>query len=77
MISQFSGLRKMLKQALAEDRVRNDITTRLLFPKTVKAEAVIQVKQEAVMAGLPVAVAACSYSISELRTSLSLNLYPV
>lgn len=54
MISQSSDLRKIVKHALAEDLVRRDVTTRLLFPKAVKAEAAIRAKQEAIMAGLPV-----------------------
>ncbi len=57
MIYRLSDLVKIVKQALAEDLVRNDITTRLLFPKAVKANAAIQVKQEAILAGLPVAKA--------------------
>ncbi|MEK6683671.1 MAG: carboxylating nicotinate-nucleotide diphosphorylase [Nitrospirota bacterium] len=57
MISRLSDLGKIVKQALAEDLVRNDVTTRLLFPKSIQAEATIQVKQEAILAGLPVAEA--------------------
>jgi nicotinate-nucleotide pyrophosphorylase (carboxylating) len=48
-------LREIVARALAEDLASRDITTRLLFPKPVKAEAVIQAKQEGIIAGLPVA----------------------
>lgn len=57
MIYRLSDVVKIVKQALAEDLVRNDITTRLLFPKSIKAEATIQVKQEAILTGLPAAKA--------------------
>jgi len=50
-------IRALVSRALAEDLGSRDLTTRLLFPKAIKAEAVIQVKQEAVLAGLPVAKA--------------------
>jgi len=48
-------LRDIAKRALQEDQVRDDITTRLLFPKAIKAKAVIQAKQEGIIGGLPVA----------------------
>ncbi len=48
-------LRGIVARAIAEDLGAGDLTTRLLFPKSVTAEAVIQVKQNAVVAGLPVA----------------------
>lgn len=57
MIIQLSDLHKIVRCALTEDLVRNDVTTRLLFPKMIKAEATIQAKQEAILAGLPVAKA--------------------
>lgn len=57
MIPQLSHFHKIVKYALAEDLVRHDVTTRILFPKTIKAEAAIQVDQEAILAGLPVAKA--------------------
>jgi nicotinate-nucleotide pyrophosphorylase (carboxylating) len=50
-------LRAVVERALKEDLGSGDLTTRLLFPKAVKAEATIQVKQESVLAGLPVAEA--------------------
>jgi nicotinate-nucleotide pyrophosphorylase (carboxylating) len=50
-------IRDLVTFALAEDLGSGDLTTRLLFPKTIKAEAVIRAKQEAVLAGLPVAEA--------------------
>lgn len=49
-----SPIRDMVSRALAEDIGSGDLTTRSLFPKSIQAEAVIQVKQEAVLAGLPV-----------------------
>jgi len=50
-------LREIVSLALGEDLGSGDLTTRLLFPKAVKAEAAIRVKQEAILAGLPVAEA--------------------
>jgi nicotinate-nucleotide pyrophosphorylase (carboxylating) len=47
-------LHHLIKQALKEDLGSGDITTRLLFPKTIQASAVIQAKQEGIIAGLPV-----------------------
>jgi nicotinate-nucleotide pyrophosphorylase (carboxylating) len=55
MITLSSDLHDIVKRALREDQVRGDITTRMLFPKTAKAKAVIQAKQEGIVAGLPVA----------------------
>jgi nicotinate-nucleotide pyrophosphorylase (carboxylating) len=60
MTSQTIDLKRIVKQALAEDLSRGDITTRLLFPKTIKASAAIRVNQEATIAGLPVAKAVFS-----------------
>jgi nicotinate-nucleotide pyrophosphorylase (carboxylating) len=50
-------IRALVTRALAEDLGSGDLTTRLLFPKAIKAEAVIRAKQEAVLAGLPIAKA--------------------
>jgi nicotinate-nucleotide pyrophosphorylase (carboxylating) len=50
-------LRVIVERALKEDLASGDLTTRLLFPKAIKAEAVIRAKQEAILAGLPVAKA--------------------
>jgi len=50
-------LRNLVAQALAEDLEAGDLTTRLLFPKFIPAEAVIVAKQASVLAGLPVAMA--------------------
>jgi nicotinate-nucleotide pyrophosphorylase (carboxylating) len=50
-------IRGLVNRALAEDLGSGDLTTRLLFPKAIKAEAVIRAKQEAILAGLPVAKA--------------------
>jgi nicotinate-nucleotide pyrophosphorylase (carboxylating) len=55
MITLSSDLHDIVNRALREDQVRGDITTRILFPKTAKAKAVIQAKQEGIVAGLPVA----------------------
>ncbi|MBI3995831.1 MAG: carboxylating nicotinate-nucleotide diphosphorylase [Nitrospirae bacterium] len=50
-----SDIRKIVKHALEEDLGSGDLTTRLLFPKFIRAEATIQTKQEAILAGLPMA----------------------
>src|SRR5437870_5222023 len=47
----------VVARALAEDLGSGDITTRMLFPKAIQAKAVIQAKQEGIVAGLPVAKA--------------------
>ena len=57
MIAPLPGLQAIVKRALGEDLGRGDITTRLLFPKAVRAEATIQMNREAILAGLPVAKA--------------------
>ena len=57
MIARPAILRTIVERALKEDIGSGDLTTRLLFPKTIKAEAAIQVKQEAILAGLTVAEA--------------------
>ncbi|HEY5593598.1 MAG TPA: carboxylating nicotinate-nucleotide diphosphorylase [Nitrospiria bacterium] len=57
MIARPAILRPIVERALKEDIGSGDLTTRLLFPKTIKAEAAIQVKQEAILAGLTVAEA--------------------
>jgi nicotinate-nucleotide pyrophosphorylase (carboxylating) len=55
MIPRLREIRGIVKQALAEDDIRNDITTRLLFHKRIPAEGVIRAKEEAILAGLPFA----------------------
>jgi len=50
-----STLRAFVDLALTEDLGPGDLTTRILFPKAVPAEAVITAKQAGVAAGLPVA----------------------
>jgi nicotinate-nucleotide pyrophosphorylase (carboxylating) len=50
-------IRDIVSRALGEDIGSGDLTTHLLFPKAVKAEAAIRVKQEAILAGLSVAEA--------------------
>jgi nicotinate-nucleotide pyrophosphorylase (carboxylating) len=55
MIPRLREIRRIVKQALAEDDIRNDITTRLLFRKRILAEGVIRAKEEAILAGLPFA----------------------
>jgi nicotinate-nucleotide pyrophosphorylase (carboxylating) len=57
MITRPAILRAIVERALKEDLGSGDLTTRLIFPKAVKAEAVIRTKQEAILAGLPVAEA--------------------
>jgi nicotinate-nucleotide pyrophosphorylase (carboxylating) len=52
-----SRLREIVAQALAEDIGAGDLTTRLLFPKIIEAEAAIVARQKSVLAGLPVAKA--------------------
>ncbi|HTN44303.1 MAG TPA: carboxylating nicotinate-nucleotide diphosphorylase [Nitrospiria bacterium] len=47
----------LVTRALAEDLGSGDLTTRLLFAQVVKAEAVIRAKEEATLAGLPLAEA--------------------
>jgi nicotinate-nucleotide pyrophosphorylase (carboxylating) len=48
-------LHRLVRLALAEDCATDDVTTRLLFPRAVKARGAIIAKQPAVVAGLPVA----------------------
>jgi nicotinate-nucleotide pyrophosphorylase (carboxylating) len=48
-------LEPLLKRALREDIGRGDITTNLLIPKDKKVKAVIQAKEEGIIAGLEVA----------------------
>jgi nicotinate-nucleotide pyrophosphorylase (carboxylating) len=48
-------LEPLIKRALREDIGRGDITTNLLIPKDKKVKAVIQAKEEGVIAGLEVA----------------------
>jgi nicotinate-nucleotide pyrophosphorylase (carboxylating) len=48
-------LARMVRVALAEDVGAGDITTRRLFPRAVRANAVILAKQPAIIAGLPAA----------------------
>jgi len=55
MIPRLREIRGIVNQALAEDDVRNDVTTRLLFQKKILAEGVIRAKEEAILAGLPFA----------------------
>lgn len=57
MIVRSAILRIIVERALKEDLGPGDLTTRLLFAKTVKAGAVIRAKQEAILAGLPLAEA--------------------
>ena len=52
-----SLLKKIVRRALEEDLGSGDITTRALFPKKIQAKAVIEAKQEGLIAGLPVAKA--------------------
>ncbi len=67
MIAQLSDLRDIVKRALIEDHARADITTRLLLPKATQAKAVIQAKQEGIIAGLPVAMAVFKQIDPKLR----------
>jgi len=48
-------LARLVRVALAEDVGAGDLTTRRLFPRAVKANAVILAKQPAIIAGLPAA----------------------
>jgi nicotinate-nucleotide pyrophosphorylase (carboxylating) len=50
-----SRLRALVRLALAEDLDAGDLTTRRLFPRAIRAKAVILAKQPAVIAGLPAA----------------------
>jgi nicotinate-nucleotide pyrophosphorylase (carboxylating) len=50
-----TALARMVRVALAEDVATGDITTRRLFPRAVRANAVILAKQPAIIAGLPAA----------------------
>jgi len=45
-------MKKMVRLALAEDLGAGDVTTRRLFPRAVRAKAVILAKQPAIIAGL-------------------------
>ena len=67
MTMSIPDLRAIVKQALKEDLGAGDITTRLLFPKAIQAKAVIQTKQEGVLAGLPVAKAVFKQVDPKLR----------
>src|ERR1700676_4261578 len=67
MITLSSDLRDIVKRALREDQVHGDLTTRMLFPKTAKAKAVMQAKQKGIVAGLPVAKAVFKQVDSKLR----------
>jgi len=55
MILEEKPLEIFLKRALQEDRVRQDITTRALFPRKVTASALIISKQAGILAGSPMA----------------------
>src|SRR5882672_239894 len=51
------SIRRLVRTALAEDAVHDDITTQTLIPAHVMAEAVIRVKGDGVVCGLPLAAA--------------------
>jgi nicotinate-nucleotide pyrophosphorylase (carboxylating) len=53
--AETTELARMVRVALAEDVGAGDITTRRLFPRAVKANAVILAKEPAIIAGLPAA----------------------
>jgi len=55
MNSRILEFRKVIEQALKEDSVRHDVTTRLLFKETIKAEGIIRANEETIIAGLPFA----------------------
>jgi len=57
MIARPAILRAIVERALKEDLGSGDLTTRLLFPRAIKAKALIRAKQDAVLAGLSVAEA--------------------
>ena len=48
-------IKEIISQALAEDRVRSDVTTKFSLPKTCTGEAVIIAKQSGVLCGGDVA----------------------
>lgn len=50
-------IRGLIDQALAEDDVRRDITTRTLLPQAQRSEAYIVVKEPAVICGMDIALA--------------------
>ncbi len=50
-----SGIKDIIKNALAEDVGRGDITTKLLFPKDKKIEAVILAGEKGVACGIGIA----------------------
>jgi len=70
VIAPASALHRLFKQALKEDVGFGDITTRTLFPKSIQAKAVIQAKQEGILAGLPVAKAVFKQVDLKLRFKL-------
>ncbi len=47
-------IKKAVREALKEDIGRGDVTTEILFPKKINTRAVIQAKQEGIIAGLQV-----------------------
>lgn len=67
MTMSLPDLRNIIKQALKEDLGSGDLTTQMLFPKSIQAKAVIQVKQEGIIAGLPVAKAVFKQVDPKLR----------
>jgi len=67
MIARPNILHGIVERALKEDLGSGDVTTRLLFPKAIKAEAVIRAKQEAILAGLPMAEAVFKKVDSKLK----------
>lgn len=60
-------IRNLVVRSLSEDIGSGDLTTRILFPKPIKAEAVIRAKQEGTLAGLAVARAVFKEVDPQLR----------
>ena len=53
----WNDVERIIDLALKEDIGKGDLTTELLFPETIKCEAVIKCKESGVLAGLPIAKA--------------------
>ena len=52
---KWADVEKIIDLALEEDIGKGDLTTELLFPETIKCNAVIRCKENGILAGLPIA----------------------
>jgi len=49
------GIRRIVREALKEDQVSRDITTRLIIPRNLKKEALIVAKESGIICGMNIA----------------------